>query len=519
MGERQPLVPIVYGHGSNKPAIANRIVLAIATAAVIAVVGVSGKLTLDSINAKNEVASLAAQEKLVGEDAFVNPSKFVPSGDNWKSRSDVIAMAKLKPDFGNLDEEAKRAKFDAFIAEHNREYESEEEKSYRYAKFKENLDFIDALNKYNPLALFDITDSADFTSEERQRRRMTPEWANYENIKAGLPQDMVYAASKSPSEVLGKTFAAPLPKSSPKGLFSSLENGSVEEEEAYRRLSMSQGEVAWGSESDCAACSRFPSFSDYSSSNRPTNFDWRALGAVTSVKNQKYCGSCWTFSTAQDIEGVHFLAGHDLVSLSEQQLVACDVANDGCDGGYMYAAMQYVTAIGGLVSSDAYPYKGVMMTYDLPTPTCDTGTINEFVESRSNDLGHIEGYQMVAMGAEYEDFMATFMLKNGPLSIAINANGMDYYVHGIVGCETIAGSEYCEAGTIADTTPCDPTALDHGVLLTAYGEQDGIEYWMIKNSWAETWGDKGYYRLIRGCNHCGVSNFAVHSVFKQTLKR
>ena len=84
-------------------------------------------------------------------------------------------------------------------------------------------------------------------------------------------------------------------------------------------------------------------------------------------------------------------------------------------------------------------------------------------------------------GAEYEDFMATFMLKNGPLSIAINANGMDYYVHGIVGCETIAGSEYCEAGTIADTTPCDPTALDHGVLLTAYGEQDGIEYWMIKN--------------------------------------
>jgi cathepsin F len=512
--EHEPLV----AHASAKDApvgssssTARRVGLAVAGLAAAGVLAFSGKMTMSTIKTKSAEADLAEMPKLA-DDAFATPTKFVPDGNNWKVRPDVMNYAALKPNYAEMNEEAKKSKFDQFVTEHNRKYESDDEAAMRYTQFKENLKYIDALNQYNPLALFDITEAADYTAAERQRKRMTPTWSNYDSMKARLPQDMVAAAAKGPDNVLGKSFAAEPSKVSAKGLFST---DPAKDAEAGRRLGMSQGEVEWGSEDDCAACTRFPGFKKYTSDNRPTNFDWNALGAVSSVKNQKYCGSCWTFSTAQDIEGVHYLAGNDLVSLSEQQLVACDVANDGCDGGWMYAAMQYVTAIGGLVTDEAYPYKGVLMTYDLPTPTCDTSTLNSWLKADGSELGHIEGYQMVAMGAEFEDFLATYMLKNGPVSIAINANGMDYYVHGITGCETIAGSEYCEAGTIADTTPCDPEELDHGVLITAYGEQDGIDYWMIKNSWADTWGDNGYYRMIRGCNHCGVANMAQHSVYKK----
>merc|ERR1711988_1778190 len=122
----------------------------------------------------------------------------------------------------------------------------------------------------------------------------------------------------------------------------------------------------------------------------------------------------------------------------------------------------------------------------------------------------------VAMGEEYEDLMATVLLKNGPLAVAINANGMEYYEFGITGCESIAGSTYCEAGSISTTTPCDPTSLDHGVLAVAYGVQEGTDYWVIKNSWGSEWGEEGYYRIERGDNHCGVANMVVHSVYKDS---
>jgi len=137
------------------------------------------------------------------------------------------------------------------------------------------------------------------------------------------------------------------------------------------------------------------------------------------------------------------------------------------------------------------------------------------LQNDGDNIAHIEGYQMVAMGEAFEELMKVYLTKNGLLSLAINANGMEYYVHGIVGCETIAGSEYCEAGSIDDHTPCDPESLDHGVLAVGYGVQESTPYWVIKNSWAETWGEAGYYRIERGTDHCGVANMVQHSVYKK----
>merc|ERR1711998_114984 len=365
---------------------------------------------------------------------------------------------------------------------------------------------IDRLNNENPLALFTITNSADYTDTERNQRRMKGKFANYTAMKEQLPESIL----STKDEALKKFDAD---ASDDDDADTSVVSGSE----------MEKSQVLWISAKDCAACNQYPTFSKYTMSNLPDNFGWRDLGAVTSVKNQKYCGSCWTFSTAADVEGTHFLATGNLTSFSEQQLIACDNLNDGCDGGWPYAAMQYLET-SGLSTEASYPYAGIYMDYEQATPTCDMETVHN--QMRTGKAAHIGGFQFVAMGDDYEALMAVAMVKNGPLSVAFNANGMEYYSHGIIGCETIADEEYCQAGSIDNHSPCDPESLDHAVLAMGIGVQEGVQlesnstsdstqYWVIKNSWGTDWGEDGYYRLERGVNKCGVANMVVHSVVKE----
>lgn len=442
------------------------------------------------------LASNTATRKAIQSFANANPDS---SDDKnvWMQRSDVRQYMKLKRVYGEMSEDDIHGLFKRFKDDFIREYADDNEESDRFIIFKKNLKFIDALNRQNPIALFGITDSTDRTEEERNRRRMSREWSDYDIFKSTLPKELVEAAEKGPEFVSGKTFDSRNPDTVGGG-------------------KMKSGQVRWAGVEDCAACVMYPFFESYNYTNHPTDFDWRDLGAVSSIKNQKSCGSCWSFSTAQNIEGVHFLATGNLTSFSEQQIVACDALNDGCGGGFMYRAMQYVSDFGALVSEDSYPYKGVMMNDKLGTPHCDTELLNRKLQGNGSNIGHISSYQWVAMGPDYEQLMKIFLLKNGPLALAVNANGMDYYVHGITGCKTIAGWEYCEAGAIDTTTPCDPTQLDHGVLAVGYGKQEGSEYWIIKNSWGDQWGEDGYYRLERGTDHCGVANMVTHAVYKPT---
>ena len=171
--EHEPLV----AHASAKDApvgssssTARRVGLAVAGLAAAGVLAFSGKMTMSTIKTKSAEADLAEMPKLA-DDAFATPTKFVPDGNNWKVRPDVMNYAALKPNYAEMDEEAKKSKFDQFVTEHNRKYESDDEAAMRYTQFKENLKYIDALNQYNPLALFDITEAADYTAAERQRKR------------------------------------------------------------------------------------------------------------------------------------------------------------------------------------------------------------------------------------------------------------------------------------------------------------------------------------------------------------
>jgi len=202
--------------------------------------------------------------------------------------------------------------------------------------------------------------------------------------------------------------------------------------------------------------------------------DWRSQGAVTPIKDQGQCGSCWAFSTTGSIEGASQIADgqHRLTPLSEQQLVDCatSTGNQGCNGGLMDWAFEWIIQNGGITTEKAYPY------------TAMDGTCNTTVKS----VVSITGYTDVNGGDEAALAAAVAL---GPVSVAIEADQacFQFYTSGIL------------------NDPSCGTQLDHGVLAVGYGTQNGQDYWIVKNSWGQSWGMQGYILLARGVDQCGIS--------------
>jgi len=209
----------------------------------------------------------------------------------------------------------------------------------------------------------------------------------------------------------------------------------------------------------------------------PDAVDWRSSGAVTPVKDQGQCGSCWAFSTTGSTEGAWFLAKKQLVSLSEQELVDCSAAegNSGCEGGLMDFGFQYIIDNKGITTEKAYPYTaqdGTCASDGKPVGA----TISSFtdVAPSDNDALHAAAAQQ-------------------PISIAIEADqdGFQFYAGGVF------------SGDCGD-------ALDHGVLVVGYNQTASPAYWIVKNSWGASWGDAGYIFLVDdatlngGTGQCGL---------------
>lgn len=186
----------------------------------------------------------------------------------------------------------------------------------------------------------------------------------------------------------------------------------------------------------------------------PDEVDWAAKGAVTAIKNQGQCGSCWAFSTTGSLEGVAFKKSGSLVSFSEQQLVDCSKSygNEGCNGGWMNASFFYVKDQ-GITTEAKYPYHGVGSTCKY-TEADKVFTVSDCTEVTAD-----------------KELALTAAVALNPVSVAIQANHLSFQLY--------------KSGVY--TGNCG-TKLDHGVLAVGYGTIGGKKHFKVKNSWGATWG-------------------------------
>ncbi|KAG7328571.1 hypothetical protein KOW79_008515 [Hemibagrus wyckioides] len=212
----------------------------------------------------------------------------------------------------------------------------------------------------------------------------------------------------------------------------------------------------------------------------PDTVDWREEGYVTEVKDQQQCGSCWAFSTGA-LEGQTFRQTGKLISLSEQQLVDCSMENYGCSGGWIDEAFEYVISNNGIDTEESYPYEAID-GYCRFNPATVAATCT--------------GYVYVPSGDEYA--LKCTVATVGPISVAIDASLSTFQLY--------------HSG-IYDEPMCSSIHLNHAVLVVGYGTEDWIwqDFWLVKNSWSENWGENGYIRMSRNkFNQCGIATNAVY---------
>jgi len=205
--------------------------------------------------------------------------------------------------------------------------------------------------------------------------------------------------------------------------------------------------------------------------------DWRTKGAVTKVKDQGQCGSCWAFSATEAIESYFFLAKGKLVELSPQQITSCDKVDGGCNGGWPYRAYQYVKGAGGMETGADYPYT----SGGGQTGTCKFNAGKVVAGSAPTGYTSIQKTETQLQAA----------LNNGPASVCVAADAFQTYRSGIL--------KSCPGG------------IDHCVQAVGYDSTNN--YWIVRNSWGTSWGEQGYIRIEMGHDLCQIAQDATFPTF------
>ena len=212
----------------------------------------------------------------------------------------------------------------------------------------------------------------------------------------------------------------------------------------------------------------------------PTSIDWREKKVVNQVQDQGQCGSCWAFSAIQAQESAWAIKTGELLKLSEQNLVDCVNSCYGCNGGLMTNAYDYV-----IKYQDGYFMLEEDYRYSAVSGTCKF--------DRSKGVAPIKSY--IEIQSYSESDLADKVANYGPAAIAIDASNWSFQLY---------------SSGIYDEPSCSAYNLDHGVGCVGYGTEGGVNYWIVRNSWGTSWGEKGYIRMVKDKNNqCGEATNAV----------
>ena len=215
----------------------------------------------------------------------------------------------------------------------------------------------------------------------------------------------------------------------------------------------------------------------------PDSWDWRDKGYVSHVKDQASCGSCWAFSTMANLEGQYYKTKGTMVTLSEHILVDSDTIDSACNGGLMEYAFTWLKQNGGIMTDADYPYVGYKQS-------CKTDP-SKYIDMK------VTGYKKLGSSSSTwspvdEDEIKEFLYETGPLAVALNANPLQTYSGGILD---------------KTSSQCPTSGINHAVTMVGYGHDDASDkdYWIVKNSWGQNWGEQGYFRIKRGSGTCGIN--------------
>jgi len=222
-----------------------------------------------------------------------------------------------------------------------------------------------------------------------------------------------------------------------------------------------------------------------SSDYKTASIDWRSKGAVTPIKNQGQCGSCWAFSATEQLESDYFLTYGELRELSPQQATSCTTTCYGCQGGNPINAWDYINGYGGQDSKSSYPYVSGI--------TGSTGSCTAKRASREEDVGNAIGYYVAQEPSQESNMLK--QIESSPMSICVDATLWQTY----------------ESGVITTASNCG-TSIDHAVQVVGYNS-DG-NYWIVRNSWGTSWAPTqgGYVYVEAGANVCGITHQATITV-------
>ncbi|XP_036851287.1 cathepsin W [Manis javanica] len=239
----------------------------------------------------------------------------------------------------------------------------------------------------------------------------------------------------------------------------------------------------------------------------PPTCDWRkAAGIISSVKNQENCNCCWAMAAAGNIEALWGIKHRQSVEVSVQELLDCGRCGNGCRGGFVWDAFITVLNNSGLASEKDYPFQGNVRAHRC-------------LARKHKKVAWIQDFIMLP---DNEQKIAWYLATQGPITVTINMKLLQQYQKGVIK---------------ATPTTCDPRLVDHSVLLVGFGTSKSVErkpaeavssqahpqhstpYWILKNSWGASWGEKGYFRLHRGSNTCGITKYPLTARVDQPVKK